>query len=431
MPDTTSVLASASTSSNASQQQALTSADGTPLVAALAKATRHARRRAFLLVLPLLLFVLLTFAAPITQMLYRSINNPAFSANMPNLVAFFAEHDETGVPGEAGFSALAADLKLAATNKKAGLVGTRVNYELPGARSMFTSAARKANILEPPYKEAIIGLKDKWADPKLWGVMRRASSAHTLTFYLAALDMRYDETGSIVRSPEKQRIYVPLFLRTLGLSALISAICFVLAFPIAHLLATLPLRFSNLLMIFVLLPFWTSLLVRTTSWIVLLQGQGVINNLLLAIGVIDNAGRIPMMYNRAGTIIAMTHILLPFMVLPLYSVMKTIPKDYVRAARSLGANPWTAFWRIYFPQTVPGIGAGVLLVFILAVGYYITPALVGGSSGQLISNLIAFHMQKSLNWSMAAALGAILLAMIIVLYWLYDRLIGIDNMKLG
>jgi putative spermidine/putrescine transport system permease protein len=437
MPDTTSVLASASTPesagtlASASTPQALTAADGTPLVVALAKATRHARRRAFLLVLPLLLFVLLTFAAPIAQMLYRSINNPAFSANMPNLVAFFSEHDETGVPGENGFAALAADLKLAATSKKAGLVGTRVNYEFPGARSLFTSGARKAGKLEPPYKEAIIGLKDKWADPNLWGVMRRASSAHTLTFYLAALDMRYDENGAIVRSPEKRRIYVPLLLRTLGLSALISAICFVLAFPIAHLLATLPMRLSNLLMIFVLLPFWTSLLVRTTSWIVLLQGQGVINNLLLAIGIIDDAGRIPMMYNRAGTIIAMTHILLPFMVLPLYSVMKTIPKDYVRAARSLGANPWTAFWRIYFPQTVPGIGAGVLLVFILAVGYYITPALVGGSSGQLISNLIAFHMQKSLNWSMAAALGAILLTIIIVLYWLYDRLIGIDNMKLG
>ncbi|MFP6747032.1 MAG: ABC transporter permease subunit, partial [Alphaproteobacteria bacterium] len=118
-------------------------------------------------------------------------------------------------------------------------------------------------------------------------------------------------------------------------------------------------------------------------------------------------------------------------ILPLYSVMKTIPKDYVRAARSLGANSLTAFLKVYFPQTVPGIGAGVLLVFILAIGYYITPALVGGSSGQLISNQIAFHMQVSLNWSLAAALGSILLFGVMLLYWLYDRLIGIDNMKLG
>jgi len=243
--------------------------------------------------------------------------------------------------------------------------------------------------------------------------------------------MEYDESGDIVMAPENSRIYVPLFIRTLVLSAVISALCLLLAFPIAHLLATLPLRYSNLLMIFVLLPFWTSLLVRTTAWIALLQSQGVVNDLGVAVGIIEEEGRIQMMYNMAGTVIAMTHILLPFMVLPLYSVMKTIPPTYVRAARSLGASSWTAFWRVYFPQTVPGIGAGILLVFILAVGYYITPALVGGSSGQLISNLIAYHMLQSLNWSLAAALGGMLLFVIILLYWLYDRLIGIDNMKFG
>jgi len=126
----------------------------------------------------------------------------------------------------------------------------------------------------------------------------------------------------------------------------------------------------------------------------------------------------------------MTHILLPFMVLPLYSVMRTIPPSYARAARSLGATSWTTFRRIYLPQTLPGIGAGALLVFILAVGYYITPALVGGADGQLISNMIDFHMDKS-NWSLAAALAAMLLAGVLVLYWLYDRMIGIDRLKFG
>ena len=185
---------------------------------------------------------------------------------------------------------------------------------------------------------------------------------------------------------------MPLFLRTFWLSALITGICLVLAYPIAHLLATLPLRKSNLLMILVLLPFWTSLLVRTTAWMVLLQEQGVVNNMLVALRIINDDQRLPMMYNQLGTIIAMTHILLPFMVLPLYSVMRPINPSYVRAARSLGATSWTAFRRVYFPQTLPGIGAGSLLVFILAVGYYITPALVGGASGQLISNLIAYHL---------------------------------------
>jgi putative spermidine/putrescine transport system permease protein len=162
-----------------------------------------------------------------------------------------------------------------------------------------------------------------------------------------------------------------------------------------------------------------------------LQGQGVINNTLVGLGILGDDNRLSMMYNQTGTIIAMTHILLPFMILPLYSVMKTIPPSYARAARSLGATSWTTFRRIYVPQTVPGIGAGAILVFILAVGYYITPALVGGATGTLISNQIAFHMLSSLNWSLAAALAAMLLAAVLVLYWVYDRIVGIDNMKLG
>ncbi|HEY0275070.1 MAG TPA: ABC transporter permease, partial [Paenirhodobacter sp.] len=171
--------------------------------------------------------------------------------------------------------------------------------------------------------------------------------------------------------------------------------------------------------------------VRTTSWMVLLQQQGVVNDILVWLGLIRNDQRLEMMYNQTGTIIAMTHILLPFTILPLYSVMKTIPPAYVRAARSLGATSWTAFRRVYLPQTLPGVGAGGLLVFILAMGYYITPALVGGADGQMISNMIAFHMQKSLNWSLAAALSAILLAIVLIFFWIYDRLVGIDKMKLG
>lgn len=410
----------------------LTAADGTPLNVALSRATRRAKTRAFFLVAPLLLFIIVTFAFPIGQMLYRSIFNDAFSANMPSLVEYFSQNELNGaLPDEAGFAALVEDLKLARENKTIGRVGTRMNYELPGSRSQFTSAGRRAARLEAPFQEAMADLDEDWLDPALWGAMERASNPRSISFYLAALDMEHNEVGEIVMAPETSRIYVPLFIRTLVLSAVISALCLLLAFPIAHLLATLPLRYSNLLMIFVLLPFWTSLLVRTTAWIALLQSQGVVNDLGVAVGVIEDEGRIQMMYNMTGTVIAMTHILLPFMVLPLYSVMKTIPQTYVRAARSLGASSWTAFWRVYFPQTVPGIGAGILLVFILAVGYYITPALVGGSSGQLISNLIAYHMLQSLNWSLAAALGGMLLFVIILLYWLYDRLIGIDNMKFG
>ncbi len=409
----------------------LTTVDGRPLKQALAEAQARAKRRAFVLVLPLLAFILVSFVLPIGQLLKRSVYNPAFSENMPALVQWFRENPRGSAPDESAYAALASDLKLIRKNKTAGIVGTRVNYELPGTRSLFTKSARKARKLEPPYREALLKVDRKWGDPLLWQVMRSASSAYTTSFYLAALDRKRNADGEIVRVEKERQVYIKLFKRTLLLSALITVTTLLLGFPVAHLLATLPLRYSNMLMIFVLLPFWTSLLVRTTSWIVLLQSQGVVNDLLVATGILDADHRIQMIYNQTGTIVAMTHILLPFMILPLYSVMRPIDPSYVRAARSLGASSWTAFRRIYLPQTIPGIGAGALLVFILAVGYYITPALVGGSTGQLISNLIAFHMQKSLNWSLAAALAALLLGGVLILYWLYDRLVGIDNLKLG
>lgn len=420
----------------------LKTADGVPLKAALAAAEAKARRRAFFLVLPLLAFILLTFVAPIGQMLLRSVHDPRFVVHrdvetglktpiMVNLRAWFDENPLGTDPDEAAHAALVSDLVQLRDLKAQGNVGTRINYEFAGARSMFSSTTRRAPRMEAPFKEALLAADEDWGDPMLWQVMRGASSAYTANFYLAAVDRARDADGKIVQVEENRRLYVGNFGKTLALSALITVTCLILGYPIAHLLATLPLRQSNLLMIFVLLPFWTSLLVRTTSWIVLLQSQGVVNDTLVATGLVADESRIQMIYNQTGTIIAMVHILLPFMVLPLYSVMRPINPTYVRAARSLGATSWTAFRRIYVPQTVPGVGAGGLLVFILAVGYYITPALVGGASGQLLSNFIAFHMTKSLNWSLAAALAALLLAGILLLYWLYDRLIGIDNLKLG
>ncbi len=408
----------------------LKTSDGRPLKAALAEAQRRAKRRAFLLVAPLLLFVILTFILPIGQMLHRSVYHDGLAANAPVLKAWFEANPEGTAPDEAAYAALAADFKTMKAAKTAGIAGTRVNYTLPATRSLFTATARVADKLAPPYKEALIALDEKWASPEVWGALRAASSAYTIDFYLVSVDLERAADGTIQKVPENTRIYIYLFVKTFLLSGLITLTCLILAFPVAHLLAVLPMARANLLMICVLLPFWTSLLVRTTSWIVVLQSQGVVNDLLIALGIIGEDGRLAMMYNQTGTIIVMTHVLLPFMILPLYSVMKTIPPSYARAARSLGATSWTTFRRIYLPQTLPGIGAGALLVFILAVGYYITPALVGGADGQLISNFIDFHMDKS-NWSLAAALSAMLLAGVLVLYWLYDRLIGIDNLKLG
>ena len=231
--------------------------------------------------------------------------------------------------------------------------------------------------------------------------------------------------------PENKQVLVKLFIRTLKMSLIITGMCILLGYPVAWLLANLSNRTSNLLLILVLLPFWTSLLVRTSAWKVMLQNQGVINDLLVWIGLITEGSRLEIINNQFGTIVAMTHILLPFMILPMYSVMKTIPPSYLRAAKSLGATNWTAFWRVYFPQSVPGIGAGSILVFILAIGYYITPEIVGGTDGIFISNRIAYHISSSLNWGLASALGAILLGVVLILYWVYDKIVGIDNVKLG
>ncbi len=409
----------------------LKTADGRPLKDALAAAQVRAKRRAFLLVLPLLLFVLLTFLIPIGYMLKRSFEHDGFSTSAPAMVAWFETNRDFDPenPPEAAYAALVEDLARMQVEKTTGMAGTRVNYSVPGSISMFKAGARAAKDLVPPFKQALLAVDPEWGRPALWRGMLSASSAYTGEFYLVAADRKLTD-GGWARGGDKERIYLYLFFKTFFISGLITVICLILAFPVAHLLATLPMSKSSLLMILVLLPFWTSLLVRTTSWIALLQEQGVVNNMLVSIGLVDDAGRLSMMYNMTGTVVAMTHVLLPFMILPLYSVMKVIPPSYARAARSLGATSWTTFRRVYLPQTLPGIAAGSLLVFILAVGYYITPALVGGADGQLISNLISFHMTKS-NWSLAAAIAGMLLAAILLLYWLYDRLIGIDRLKFG
>ncbi len=410
----------------------ITAADGVPLKIRLAQAERRKKIATFSLVLPLLAFIVITFIVPIVDMIFRSVDNPVVAATLPKTLAALETWDGQEAPGEEIFALMAEEMLAGGKARTIGKVATRLNYEIPGTRSIITKTARRLKrVKEGPYKEAFLKIDKRWGDPVIWATLRQIGSPYTLSFYLAALDLKYDAEGSIVSQPEDRQIYVPLFIRTLWVSLLITGLCILLAYPIAYLMANLSTGISNLLMIMVLLPFWTSLLVRTTSWIVLLQTEGVLNDIAVWTGLISDENRLQMIYNMTGTVIAMVHILLPFMVLPLFSVMKTISPSYMRAARSLGATPPRAFWTVYFPQTVPGIGAGSILVFILAIGYYITPALVGGRTGQLISNFIAFHMQKSLNWGLAAALGGILLLGVLALYWLYNRIVGIDNMKLG
>lgn len=419
--------------SNATDE-VMRTADGVPLKVSLQRALMRSRLRALLLVLPLLGFVLVFFLFPIGHMLFRSVDNRIVASVLPRTAASIQDWDpdRMGLPGEAVFEALVRDIQTAFKEKTLGRIGRRLNYEKPGMSSLFRKSGRRATrITGAPYREQVIAIDKRWGDMSTWRLIQRESGALTRAYFLAAVDLGLSDRGAIVRQPEPRRIYLTLFYRTLWMSGLITVLCLLLGYPVAHLLATLPLRVSNLLMVLVLLPFWTSLLVRTTAWIALLQTEGVLNDLMVFIGILSDDGRLQMIHNKVGTFVAMVHILLPFMVLPLYSVMKTIPPSLMRAARSLGATPFTAFVRVYMPNTVSGVGAGCIMVFILSIGYYITPALVGGRTGTFISNFIAVHVSETLNWGLAAALGALLLGLVLALYLIYDRIVGIDKMKLG
>ncbi|MDK3071628.1 ABC transporter permease [Sedimentitalea sp. JM2-8] len=411
-------------------------ADGTPLKRSLSRALRRQKMRALLLIAPLLLFVLITFIAPIADMLFRSVENQIVQETLPKTVEALADWDPNSgqAPDEPVFAALAADLKIAVQEKTHTRLGSRLNYELTGASSLFRKSGRAVNRMDletdAPFKEKFADIDKNWVEPDIWRTIQTYSPRYTSGYFLNAIDMQKGPDGAEAR-PENQQIYIMLFKRTLFMSLVITGSCILLGYPVAWILANLPMRTANLLMILVLLPFWTSLLVRTSAWKVMLQQQGVINDVLVWLGLVADDARLVMINNQFGTIVAMTHILLPFMILPMYSVMQTIPPSYLRAAKSLGATNWTAFWRVYFPQSVPGIGAGSILVFILSIGYYITPEIVGGTTGTFISNRIAYHISSSLNWGLGAALGAILLAVVLLLYYAYDKIVGIDNVKLG
>ena len=404
---------------------------------------RAARWRTGSLTLPLLAFVGITFIAPLGAMLTRSVYDPTVADTLPRTLAALAEWDGQRLPPDAAFDAAAHELMSARAARTVGQVASRVNRIEGGTRSVITRSARRLAALAAEedigadgapargWRTALIEIDPPWGEPAIWRAIGRAGERVTAQHYLQALDLDRDVDGAVVVRAPEQRIYVRLFGRTLVVSLGVTLLCLALGYPLAYLIAQAPPNRARWLLLLVLVPFWTSLLVRTTSWIVLLQSQGVLNEALVGLGLIADDERLAMIYNMTGSFVAMTHVLLPFMVLPLYSVMRGVPPAHMRAAASLGATFPQAFRRVYWPQTLPGVGAGSLLVFILAVGYYITPALVGGRTGQLISNFIAYHMQQSLNWGLAAALGGILLASVGALYLLYDRLVGVERMRLG
>ena len=406
--------------------------DGEPLEKSLKKAENINKFKALLLVVPLLLFLIITYIAPIGELLTRSVDDKMVTNMLPKTFEAMKKWDGQELPSEEVFASFLSDYKVLVKAKTQGKLGQRLNKEKNGFNSILKKLIRKMKTFEEGnYKEQIMSVHKRFGDVSYWRAIKRTAPPYTVAKYLKAVDMYTDENGDIVQVEEGRRIYKKLWVRTLQVALFVTLFTFLMGYPIAHLLATIPMKYSNLLMICVLLPFWTSLLVRTASWMILLQQQGVVNDFFVLIGLVSDDERPVMMYNLVGTYVAMTQILLPFMVLPLYSVMKTVSPSLMRAGKSLGGTPFYSFWKIYFPLTTSGIGAGSLLVFILAVGYYITPELVGGASGTLISNMIAYHMKQTLDWSFASAMGLMLLCGVMAIYWIYNKLVGIDNIKLG
>ena len=418
-----------------SEKKQILTTDGIPLEISLKKAEKKNKIKAFILVAPLLFFLFVTYVFPIGEMFTRSVDDKMITNMLPKTFKAMENWDGKDLPSEEVFSGFYYDFKELVRNQEQGKLGQRLNKEKNGFNSITKKLMRqiKRNKIDETQsiKEQIMKVHKRWRTVEYWQAIKRTAPPYTMAKYLKGMDMYFAPDGSIAQVDEDRRIHRILWLRTLEIALFVTIFCFLMGYPIAHLLATLPMKYSNLLMICVLLPFWTSLLVRTASWMILLQQQGVINDFFVMIGLVSDNNRPEMMYNKVGTYVAMTQILLPFMVLPLYSVMKTISPSLMRAGKSLGGTPFVAFWKVYFPLTIPGIGAGCLLVFILAIGYYITPALVGGASGTLISNQIAYHMKTTLDWSFASAMGLMLLSGVLVIYWIYNKLVGVDNIKLG
>jgi putative spermidine/putrescine transport system permease protein len=415
----------------------LVTQDGKPLHQSVQRALFHSKMRALLLIAPLLMFFIIGYIMPIFSVLYKSVDNDVVFEIIPETASMLQEWEPSAgeTPPEAIYASFAREMLTAANQREHGRLGVHFNKDISGLSSKFRRLGRQIKRWDfedgQPFKDKFIASDEIWGEAALWADLKVYSERFTAGNFARAVDGRLTPDGFEIR-PENERFLMKLFVRTLTLSVVITLITLLLGYPIAWLMANVRTRTANLLLIMVLLPFWTSLLVRTASWRVLLQDTGVINSFLQwgnqSLPFLFSGAPYELMYNQLAVVIAMTHILLPFMILPIYSVMKTISPSYVRAALSMGANDWTAFWRVYFPLTVTGIGAGAILVFILSVGYYITPAIVGGTDGTFISNSIASYLKS--NQGLGAALASLLLFIVLILYFLYDRFVGIDKTKL-
>lgn len=383
------------------------------------------------LALPLVAFILITFLIPLGNMVKESVYDAEVADAMPSTLRLLKEWDGGELPSEEVFRTLAAEIVILQESRALGKIANRVNRVISGTRSVWGKTARRVKDADTDdMATTMIEIDERWRDLALWRGIKEAGQRYTSRNFLHAVDLTKDDVGSIVPAERERRVYITLYIRTLQVAVTVTLLSLLIGYPIAYAIAHAPPTLSKILLLCVLVPFWTSLLARATSWIVLLQTQGVVNDALVWFRLVPDEGRLSLIYNMTGTLIAMTQNLLPFAVLPIYAVLSSIPPTYMRAAASLGANPLQAFVRVYWPQSLPGVASGCLLVFILSIGFYITPAIVGGTKGQLISNMIAYHIDNN-NWGLAAAISVIVLLSVLFLYAIFDRWVGVDKLKLS
>ena len=385
--------------------------------------------RPLALAAPLLLLLFFSFGAPIVALLSRAVYEPTIANALPHTIAALRQDSSAGVPDEPVFLAFAADLREAQAAGAVYEFAKVLNTRLSGARSQVLRAARYVVQDPAASKEGMIKAAPLLGEQQAWTAIRDGTHRFTTFFLLSAFDLRWTDQGTIGAVPADQAVYIRVFGRTFLIATIVTLATLALAFPLSYLMTNIRPTLAGIVLVLVLLPFWTSILVRTAAWTVILQKYGLLNDLLLWLGITSE--RLELMYSRTGLIIAMTHIQLPFTLLPIYSVMRSVQPSQLRAAQSLGGRPFTVFWRVYLPQVMPGVLAGCLLTFILCLGYYITPVLIGGASDQLISNFIANYVNVELNWEMAAALSFVLLASTLGLYVTMTRYLGLDLFKMG
>lgn len=379
--------------------------------------TRHAPFRALLLVAPMLVFLGLFFVWPLVTVIVQAVSDPSVSRVLTRTAAEINAWDGTGLPPAEVQAAFRADIIANTDDMAMGDVTRRLNATKSGFRSLMGKTLPA--VRENPDVD-LVSIDKRWGDPVFWAAIKSNASPYTDSFLLAALDLERDKSGAITAMAEGTSANAAILLRTLWTAVVVTLCCLLIGLPYAMVAASVSGWKRSVLLGAVLLPLWTSLLVRTAAWMIILQDNGIINQALMGLGLTSQP--VALIYNRLGVVIAMTHVLLPFMVLPIYSVLLTVPNNLMSAAASLGAHPIRAFLRVLLPLSFRGVVSGVLLVFMAAIGYYITPALLGGASDQMLSSVIAFYATGSANWSMAAALGLILLVLTLLLYAVYNRL---------